>query len=141
MRTLICFSLLLLAACSSLQTAQTRSGSISGKIAYPSETTPEMRICAMPVAGSAHACVQAKAGDTEYRIDHLPPADYWLIAQMHEGDMRVGGHTYQVQCIRAPCPAQLQAVTVAAGAAITGIDINEFDAARADFPALPPEGQ
>jgi hypothetical protein len=137
MRTLICFSLLLLAGCSSLQTAQTRSGSISGKIAYPSETTPDMRICAVQVGGSLHACIQAKAGDTDYRIEHLAPADYLVVAQMHEGDMRVGGHMYQVQCIRAPCPTHLQTVTVAAGAHVAGIDINDFYAAMNDFPALP----
>jgi len=137
MRTLVCFSLLLLAGCSSLQTSHGRSGSISGKIAYPSETTPDMRICAVPAGGSLHACVQAKAGDTVYRIDHLAPADYLVVAQLHEGDMRVGGHMYQVQCIRAPCPAHLQAVTVAPGASVADIDINEFYAAMNDFPVLP----
>jgi len=137
MRTLICFSLLLLAGCSSMQTSLTRSGSISGKIAYPSETTPDMRICAVQDGGSLHTCTQAKAGDTQYRIDHLPPADYLVVAQLHEGDMRVGGHTYQVQCIRAPCPAHLKTVTVAPGAALAGIDINDFYAAMDDFPNLP----
>jgi hypothetical protein len=141
MRTLTCFSLLLLAGCSSLQTAQTRSGSISGKIAYPSETTPDMRICAVQQSGSLRTCMQVKAGDTDYRIEHLAPADYLVVAQLHEGDMRVGGHMYQVQCIRAPCPAHLQAVTVAAGAAVTGVDINDFYAAMDDFPDVPADGK
>ena len=137
MRTLICTSMLLLAGCSSLPTAHAPSGSISGKIAYPSETTPDMRICAVLDGGSSHVCTQAKAGDTEYRIEHLPPADYLVVAQLHEGDMRVGGHVQQVQCIRAPCPPHLQAVTVAPGAHVANIDLNDFYAAMSDFPDLP----
>jgi hypothetical protein len=137
MRTLICFSMLLLTGCSSMQTSSAQSGSISGKIAYPSETTPDMRICAIQAGGPLHACIRSKAGDTDYRIEHLPPADYLVVAQMHEGDMRVGGHMYQVQCIRAPCPPRLQAVAVARATALTGIDINDFYAAMNDFPAMP----
>jgi hypothetical protein len=138
MRKLVCISsLLLLAGCSSMPASRTPSGSISGKIAYPSESTPDMRICAIQDNGPLHACTRTRAGDSEYRIAPLPAADYVIVAQMNEGDMRVGGHVYQVQCIRAPCPAQLQAVTVAPGAAVAGIDVNEFYSARSDFPALP----
>ena len=141
MRALKYFSLSLLAACSTMPPSHQLSGSISGKIAYPSETTPDMRICAIQDQGTLHACIQAKAGDTDYRIEHLAPADYRIVAQLNEGDMRVGGHTYPVQCIRAPCLAQLRTISVAAGAAVNGIDVNEFYAAREDFPALPPEGE
>jgi hypothetical protein len=141
MRALTYLSILLLAGCSGLQSSHPRFGSISGKIAYPSETTPDMRICAIHDGGTEHACTQAKAGDTDYRIDHLAPGDYQIVAQLHEGDMRIGGHMFQVQCIRAPCPAQLQAVTVAPGANLTGIDVNEFYDTRSDFPPMPAEGQ
>ena len=133
--------ILLLAGCSSMQPAHEVSGSISGKIAYPAESTPDMRICAIQDNGALHGCTQARAGDTEYRIDRLAPADYRIVAQLHEGDMRVGGHMYQVQCIRAPCPPLLQAVTVAPGANVAGIDVNEFYDARNDFPAMPVDGE
>jgi len=140
MRTPSCVCILLLAGCSSLPSSPPAGGSISGQIAYPSESTPDMRICAIAQEATAHACTQAEAGAGSYRIANLPAGNYVIVAQLHEGDMRVGGHTHQVQCIRAPCPAQLQAVSVAPGAAVTGVDINEFYAARDDFPSMPVDG-
>jgi hypothetical protein len=130
--------LLVLVACSSVDGGRSERGnaSISGKIAYPSEVTPPMRICAVR-SNARPICRDSAAGSTHYRFRQLPAGDYQIVAKLSEGDMRVGGHMQQVQCIRAPCPAQLQTISLAAGADVTGIDLNEFYPAREDFPPIP----
>lgn len=139
MRSAAGLALLLLAGCASVQAPARLGGSISGKIAYPSEFAPAMRICALRDDSAAPVCTHTAAGATNYQLVRLPAGEYRVIAQLHEADMRVGGHVQQVQCIRAPCPALLQAVTVSPGGQVTEVDLNEFYAAREDFPALPEE--
>lgn len=138
MRIVLLLSLSVLAGCSGAGgfRVDRASGSISGRIAYPSEVTPAMRICAVSALAPA-TCTSSAAGSSHYRLGHLPAGDYQVVAKLSEGDMRVGGHVQQVQCIRAPCPEQPRTVTVAAGADLVGIDLNGFYAAREDFPAIP----
>lgn len=139
MRVPILLGLLALTtACASVDGGRSERGnsSIAGKIAYPSEVTPAIRICAVP-AGAQPICRDSTAGSTHYRFRQLPAGDYQIVAKLSEGDMRVGGHMQQVQCIRAPCPAMLLTVSLAAGADLTGIDLNEFYPAREDFPPIP----
>lgn len=138
MRAVLLLSIATLAACSvpgGMHPGRDHA-SISGKIMYPSEVTPQMRICALPLSGPAVACVDSLAGSTQYHLQNLPAGEYRVVAALSEGEMRVGGHMHQVQCIRAPCPAQLQSVTVGAGAQLSGIDLDGFYAAREDFPPL-----
>ena len=112
-------------------------GSIRGAIRYPDGDAPAMRICAIHGQGAIHGCVETTAGASNYRIDHLPAADYVVIAQPHAGALRAGGHVQQVQCIRAPCPQMPAQVFVAGGAQLMEIDINGFYPAREDFPQMP----
>ncbi len=138
MRMLLLVPLAALAACSTTgggAPADPASGSISGRIIYPSEVAPAMRICAL--GAESRGCTDSPAGRALYRIDHLSAGDYQLVARLVEGDMRVGGHVQPVQCIQAPCPDQLKTVTVAAGAAVAGIDLNGFYPAREEFPLVP----
>lgn len=140
MRMLLLIPLAALAACSTSgggtrPSPDPASGSISGRILYPSEVAPEMRICA--IGANSRGCTASPAGRALYRIDQLPAGDYQIVAGLSEGDMRVGGHVQPVQCIQAPCPDQLKTVTVAAGAAVAGIDLNGFYPARDEFPPLP----
>lgn len=110
--------------------------SLSGLIRYPSEGAPAMRICALPAQG-APSCVNTVGGQRDYRISQLAGGEYRVVAALAEGDMRVGGHVAQVQCIRAPCPEMLKTVMLPAGADLAGIDINGFYPPRADFPPVP----
>ena len=138
MRVLLLLSIAALSACSNLGGGRPGgdTGSISGKIAYPSEVTPLMRICAVRTGVGAPICITSLAGQTHYRIERLPAGEYQVQATLSEGEMRVGGHMLPVQCIRAPCPEQLKSVSLSAGAELTGIDLNEFYAAREDFSPL-----
>lgn len=128
-----------LAACSGVGSSRVERGnaSISGRIAYPSEVTPAMRICAVRAPEVAPICLDSRAGRTQYTLKGLPVGDYQIVAKLAEGDMRVGGHVQEVQCIRAPCLNPLKTISVAAGERVVGADLNEFDAAREDFPSIP----
>ena len=110
--------------------------SLSGLVRYPSEGAPAMRICALPTQGTA-TCMNTVDGQHDYRISGLAGGEYRVVAALSEGDMRVGGHVAEVQCIRAPCPPMLKTVVLPDGADLTGIDINGFYPPRADFPTLP----
>jgi hypothetical protein len=115
------------------------TGSIAGRILHPAHVVPALRICAIGSGAPAEAtriCVRTRAHEDRYRIDGLPPDEYIVIVAAAEGLYRVGGHMQPVQCIRAPCPEMPKTVTVAAGVAVDGVDINGFYDRRDDFPAL-----
>lgn len=112
------------------------TGSIAGRIVYPSGPAPHLRICAL--SAQTQQCADSPAGRTLYRIEHLPDGDYQVVARVEdEGLLRVSGHVQPVQCIRAPCPDQLKTVSVAGGAQVAQIDLNGFYPARDEFPAIP----
>jgi len=109
-------------------------GAIGGRIDFPAGVAPAMRICA--IAGQARNCVDIPSGRTLYRIGNLPDGDYQVVARVQDAGTPVAGHVKQVQCIRAPCPAQLETLQVAQGKEIATADLNGFYAEREDFPAL-----
>jgi hypothetical protein len=118
-------------------TAPARTGAIEGRIVHPAHVIPALRICAIGSGQpAARTCVSTQRGQGTYRIAGLAPDDYVVIAVGGDALHRVGGHVRPVQCIRAPCPEMPAAVTVAAGANVTGIDINGFYEKRDDFPAI-----
>jgi hypothetical protein len=134
-------SALLLEACSSaIAGTGTRldpkapQGAIGGRIQYPNGVAPAMRICA--ITGVAQRCIDSPAGRTLYRIGELPDGSYQVVAHVDDATLPVAGHVQEVQCIRAPCPAQLETLDLAQGKEIATADLNGFYAERADFPAL-----
>ncbi len=118
----------------------TGTGTIAGRILHPAHVVPALRICAIGSGAPADAkriCIDTRPSQDTYRIERLPPDDYIVIAAAGAGPYRVGGHMQQVQCIRAPCPDMPASVTVAAGANVADIDIQNFYEKRDDFPAMP----
>lgn len=113
------------------------NSSISGLIQYPAKPLPAMQVCAFNTQTRAASCIKTKTGQTQYSIKGLVTAEYQIIANLTSGELRVGGHMLQVQCIRAPCPALLSSVALKAKEARTGIHLNGFYASREDFPLLP----
>lgn len=114
-------------------------GSIGGIIQYPGKTIPSMRICAFNTETHKTVCVKIKAGQSKYRIANLAAAEYQIIAEIQQGKMKIAGHMLQVQCIRAPCPALLNSVSLQTGQALDEIHLNGFYESREDFPMLPEE--
>ncbi len=120
-------------------TATDKTGTIEGRILHPAQVVPALRICAIgsgPPQEAKRICIDTRPSQDTYQIDSLPPDDYVVIAASNKGLYRVGGHVQQVQCIRAPCPDMPASVAVAAGATVSGVDINGFYEKRDDFPAM-----
>jgi hypothetical protein len=113
------------------------SGSIAGVIHYPGKQIPSMRVCAFNTETKATSCIKTKEGQTNYFIKSLPVAEYYILADIAQGELKVGGHMLQVQCIRAPCPALLKSLKLKARQKMVGVDLNNFYQSREDFPLLP----
>lgn len=65
-------------------------------------------------------------------------AEYALVAEFSEADMRIGGHADAISCIRAPCPQSiLIPVMINPGENKTGIHINEFLGSSGEWPKSP----
>jgi len=132
------FSLLLATAPVATTPPETRldpkapQGAIGGRIAYPSGVAPAMRICAITAA--AQRCIDSPAGRTLYRIGKLPDGEYQVVARVEDQKLPVAGHVQTVECIRAPCPAQLVTLQLAGGKDIATADLNGFYPERPDFP-------
>jgi len=114
-------------------------GAIGGRIDFPGGVAPAMRICA--IAGEAQRCIDSPAGRTLYRIGQLPDGTYDVVARVEDPKLPFAGHVQQVQCVRAPCPAQLVTLQIVGGKEIATADLNAFYATREEFPAeaLPDE--
>ena len=113
------------------------NSNITGLIQFPGKAVPAMRVCALNTQTKAISCVKTKAGQTKYLIKGLVAAEYQILANVKNNELRVGGHMLQVQCIRAPCPALLNSVLLKAKESKTGIHLNGFYPSREDFPVLP----
>ena len=113
------------------------ASTVAGLIQFPGKVVPAMRICALNTQTKAISCVKTKAGQTKYLIKGLVAAEYQILANVKDNELRVGGHMLQVQCIRAPCPALLNSVLLKAKESKTAIHLNGFYRSREDFPTLP----
>jgi hypothetical protein len=111
-------------------------GAIGGRIEFPGNVVaPAMRICAISTATAQ--CIDSPAGRTLYRIEHLPPGEYQVVARVESPEMPVAGHVQKVECIQAPCQDVLVALALLPDKEIADANLNGFYAARPDFPALP----
>lgn len=145
MKIISLFATMMLAACAMNTPSATpvenvkETAMIGGVIQYPGQALPSLRICALDRQTQGATCVKTKSGESRYRIANLPAGDYQIIAEARQGHLKVGGHMLQVQCIRAPCPAQLKSVSLQPGQVLEQIDLNGFYESREDFPAMPKE--
>ena len=109
-------------------------GALGGRIVYPAGVAPAMRICALTAV--AQRCIDSPAGRTLYRIGELPDGAYQVVARVQDPNLPIAGHVQQVQCIRAPCPAQLATLDITQGKEIASADLNGFYPERPDFPDI-----
>jgi hypothetical protein len=89
------------------------------------------------VSAAATQCIDSPAGRTLYRIEHLQPGEYQVVARVDSVDTPVAGHVQKVECIQAPCQDALVSLPLLPDKEIADADLNGFYAARPDFPALP----
>ena len=117
---------------------------ISGRLTYPSEELPVMRVCAVDSTepGSA-VCVRTLAHQDAYRLD-VPAGAWWLLAWPQdtgtEGDP--GLLSAASACLTSGATGcddhALQLVQVQAGDVRDGLDINDWYYDRGEFPPPKP---
>lgn len=119
---------------------------LSGRVSYPSEYLPPMRVCALAAADPGRAyCMQTAANRPHYEL-HVPAGDWWLLAWPQDtgstGDP--GLLSAASDCLGAggiDCDEhQLLAVTVSDGERREALDINDwYYDPRAFPPPMPPQ--
>ncbi len=118
---------------------------LAGRITYPSEELPVMRVCAVDSADPGSAvCLRTAAGQETYALD-VPAGAWWLLAWPQdtgtEGDP--GLLSAASACLargEAGCDDHaLALVSVQAGDVRDGLDINDWYYDRSAFPPpMPP---
>lgn len=131
----------LTAVASDASTLAAPSGGIEGRLAYPAESSPALRIVAFQVATGQYYVVETTAGQTFYRLEGLPEGKYNVVAYTlgSEGVAAglAGGYTQAVLCGMGPeCTEHgLVDVIVFEGEITPGVDI--LDWFQPNFPPMP----
>ena len=126
--------------------AATMTARLAGRITYPSEELPVMRVCAVDSTDPGSAvCTRTTAGQDTYTLD-VPAGAWWLLAWPQdtgtEGDP--GLLSEASACLvrgEAGCDDHaLALLTVQPGDAREGLDINDWYYDRGEFPPpMPPQ--
>ena len=62
-----------------LKNAQKKYGTVSGKLIYPSDYIPALKICAEDISTKKKYCIETKQNQLNYQIQ-LPPSIYYVYA-------------------------------------------------------------
>ncbi len=120
---------------------QPKTGTVTGKLSYPAETIPPLRVTAFDVKTGKVKFINTEAGDNSYKLE-LSPGTYHIVAYVipYNGFPEVaGGYTRAVPCglaIECADHGYIE-VTVVAGETVTGIDPADFYAEDGTFPPMP----
>lgn len=114
------------------------AGSISGKLSYPSEFIPPLRVAAFNIFDQSYRYVDTIQNQSTYQITGLAPGKYHVVAYVMDGSL-AGGYTPAVACgLSADCTDHsLIEVTVLAGADTPNIDPGDWYAPEGAFPPMP----
>ncbi len=118
------------------------TGMIAGRLSYPSEFIPPLRVAAFNSSDGSFNYTDTSAGQSTYQIE-VPAGTYTVVAYTLGGggvpSGLAGGYTQMVPCgLTASCTDHtLIQVTVAAGATVSGIDPGDWYALSGTFPPRP----
>ena len=117
----------------------TEAGSISGKLSYPSEFIPPLRVVAFNIFDQSYRYVDTNQNQSTYQISGLAPGKYHVVA--YAGGSLAGGYTPAVACgLSVDCTDHsLSDVVVFAGADTPNIDPADWYAPENSFPPMPGE--
>lgn len=111
-------------------------GVITGKLGFPSEVIPPMRVYALNLDTGESYAVETEKNQAAYSLT-IPPGTYYVFAYLLDGDATwAGGYSEFVLCdLQASCPSHAPLpVEVAAGAIVEGIDVTDWYAPDNTFP-------
>ncbi len=147
LRGVLASSLVLLAACAAPPAVPSPStpaeglGRITGTLGYPSDQIPPLAVFAIRADTGAirYHVVRTAAQAVSYAID-VEPGVYFVVAYPEtDAGSLAGAYTAAVPCgLVASCgDHQLIAVSVPAGATVSGADVKDWYAAPGSFPPRP----
>ena len=115
-------------------------GDISGRLSYPSEGIPPLRVIAFSLAEDTYYFIDTDLNQTAYRIRDIPAGDYHVVAYVIDDDSGfAGGYSQAVLCgLGAGCDDhRLVLVRVKAGQETADIDPGDWYAPSGAFPPGP----
>ncbi len=102
-------------------------GTITGKLSFPSEQIPPLRIVVTDIYNNAYHWVDTVTNQQTYEIKGLMPGYYTVIAYTEEGDL-AGGYTEYAKCGLLPgCPEDHTLVVISVAPDTIFSDINPAD--------------
>lgn len=123
------------------QVLSVKSGGVEGRLGYPADSIPAMRVVAFQVATGQYYSVDTVAGQASYRLEGLPEGKYNVLAYTLGSESvpvgLSGGYTQAVMCGMGPeCTDHgLVDVIVFDGELTPGVDI--LDWLQPNFPPMP----
>ena len=134
-------------------TPEPSTSTVTGKLSYPSEFIPAMRVVLFSLTDGKAYFVDTAKGQGEYSIE-VPAGSYYAVSYLYEGVAGntgeadsytlgggpfAGGYTQMVPCgLSADCNDHtLLQVTVAAGQTVDNIDPGDWYAPNGTFPPMP----
>ena len=117
------------------------TGFISGKLSYPSEFIPPLRIVAFNMADGSTAYMETPENQFEYTFE-LPVGEWTVVAYVISGDGTPGlsaGYSAAVPCgLSVDCTDHgLLIVTVKEGETTPNVDPTDWYAPEGTFPPMP----
>jgi hypothetical protein len=128
---------------SQLPTDDLTPGSISGKLSYPSDHIPPLRLVAENVETGEYVSMEVPSNTSEYKMENVPPGRYRLVAYLMSAPTGkpalAGGYSQMVPCgLQASCEDHsLIIFEVQAGEESTSIDPGDWYASPGTFPPDP----
>jgi hypothetical protein len=105
-------------------------GGISGRLSYPSEFIPPLRVIAFNTVTGEYYWQNAVLNQTTYRFNDLPVATYYVLAYLIENpsDILRAAYTQAVPCgLSVGCnDHNLIAVTVTQGQEVQNVDVTDW---------------
>jgi hypothetical protein len=113
-------------------------GTISGKLSYPSEQIPPLRIVAFDIYSNAYYSVDTVANQQTYSITNLFPGYYHVVAYERTNGL-AGGYTEVVECFAPGCKDDhtLVVVYVTPNQTVSNINPGDWYAPAGTFPPDP----
>lgn len=116
-------------------------GAISGRISYPSEAIPPLKVVAFRVGSSEIYTVETTLNQTNYRIENLPEGKYNVVAYTLGGESfpvgLSGGYTQAVLCGMAESCTEHGLVDVVVFNGEESSEIDILDWLQPNFPPMP----
>ena len=113
-------------------------GKISGRLFYPSEGIPPLRVVAFHLDSGQYYAIDTQQNQATYLIEGLPPGVYQVVAYVGTGGL-AGGYTQAVPCgLSVECSDHsLIPVQVLSGQETGNVDLADWYAPEGSFPPNP----